>query len=179
MRSTTTLKRYDGDQIVLLNQDFDIIGLNDPRKSKAKWAQLEIRSVQHTGTCFLHELLKKNGWYVRARHFGVAEGFTICPIREPKMAYITWKSRGRKEDFLTQWEKFNRAFIENDDLHVIPVDTDDREGYLSKLGERLKCHLSTDWRPVESRPRLEVDIDYDLLQKVHELSVVRKFYAPL
>ncbi len=171
------LKRYDGDQIVLLDDEFNIVGLNDPRTSKAKWAQLQVRSVQHTGTCFLHDLLRENGWYVRTTHFNPVnrEGFLISPIRNPEEVWKTWCSQERREDFEQMWNLFNDTFLNNPDLHIVPVDTEDREDHLKKLGQRLKCNLKTNWKPVNTHVRKNFK-ERDLTS-IYDLPVVRKFYG--
>ena len=175
-------KRYEGDQIVLLDEDYNVIGLNDPKASKATWAQLQVRSVQHTGTHFVYELLRKFGWDARCMHFtkeNKESGFIISPIRDPRKCYITWISRKRKENFLEQWKLFNEAYLTNKDLYVIPIDTIDRDQRLEELSNKLKCHLKTNWKPVGSREHVEVDIDKDVLEEVYSLPVVRKFYAAI
>lgn len=173
-------KRYDGDRVVWIDDEFTIIGPNDPHVS-TPWYQLEIRSVQHTGTNFLDQLLRDNGWYVRATHWTskLREGLTISPIRDPWMTYVTWISTRRNESYLGQWKLFNEAYLNNPDLWIVPVDTQDRDEHLQALAERLKCSLTTDWKPQNTHERLPVertDKVNDLLNEVYNLPVVRKFY---
>jgi len=135
-------------------------------------------SVQHTGTHFMIKLLQGNGFCVNASHFGNSKvsGFTVCPIRSPRSAYRTWVSRGFKsEDFATQWERFNNAFLTNDQLFVLPIDTFDRAIYLEELGGLLGKVLSTDWKKVSSLPNGEVP--YKDLTHICKLPLVEKFYA--
>ena len=173
------LKRYDGDQIVLIDEDFNIKGFNDPHKSKARWAQLQIRSVQHTGTGFIDDMLSKAGWKVRTTHYTEStvkdRGLIISPIRNPYDCYVTWISRKRTEDFFQTWRWFNEMYLENPDLIVVPIDTEDREDHLQNLCKKLKCHIVTNWKPVNSEPR--EDVKPINLDEIFKLDVVRKYYG--
>jgi hypothetical protein len=183
LQNRRKIKRYDGERIVLLDDEFNIVGLNDKHKSNAHWALLQILSVMHTGTNFLIDLLRNNGWYVKSNHW-VANDMTlkslvICPIRDPLKTYITWVSRNRKDDFLGQWTLFNQAYLNNPDLHIVPVDTQDRGSHLDALSTRLKCQLNTGWQPLGSGVRRDVEITdsaKNLLTQVYNLPVVKKFY---
>lgn len=171
------LKRWEGDQFVLMDYDFNVIDHNPTPGVQAKWAQLEIRSVQHTGTNFLNQLLRNHGWISRASHYLPVNrsGFLISPIRRPEDVWVTWCSSERKEDFFEVWSLFNQTYLDNDELIIVPVDTDDREDHLSKLSERLKCNIKTNWEPVESRPHRNF-IERDL-SDIYNLEVVRKYYG--
>lgn len=173
------LKRYTAgrEDWVLLDEDFNVLEGKDHRS--ARWAQLEIRSVQHTGTNFIHKVLMDAGWNCRATHWTNANvkdtGLMISPIRNPKDVWVTWCSRDRQEDFNHMWSLFNQVYLENPNLFIVPVDTEDREDYLNLLSQRLKCDLKTDWTPVESREHKNY-MDRDL-SNIYELPVVRKFYG--
>ncbi len=179
------LKRYTPgrETFVLLDKDYNVIGPGD-KYTHARWAQLNVYSVQHTGTNFIHKVLMDAGWNCRVTHWTSAnveiDGIVISPMRDPWKTYITWVSRQRKEDFLGQWKLYNKAFVRNPNLYIVPIDTEDREEHLSRLSKKLKCELNTDWKPVESRNRVPVERTEavnKILDEVYSLPVVRKFYA--
>ena len=164
-----------------LDKEFNVVYRGPYRKpyyDGVQWAPLQVRSVHHTGTDFINKVLKDAGWNeTRSCHWDAdrrSEGLMISPIRNPSDSYITWESRGRTEDFFLLWKIFNKAFLKNKDLFIVPVDTSDRQDWLDKLSSRLKCKLKTDWKPVNSQPRKEVEkID---LSEIYKLPVVEKFY---
>lgn len=177
------LKRHYRDSFILMDHDYNVIDWNPTPGVPAIWAQLELKSVQHTGTNFLNKVLTDAGWTVRATHWAAKnlydKPFTISPIRNPWDTYVTWISRRRNDSYLGQWLLFNAAFEALDDLYIVPVDTEDRDYYLNLLSQRLKCELTTDWKPVESQRRIPVEkTNYvrQILHRVYQLPVVKKFY---
>lgn len=171
-------QRQDGQDFVLLDADYNVIDRQEGRSFRNyPSAKLSVHSVYHTGTNFIAKLLRKAGWMsVGACHWVAVpkdEGFVISPIRDPWATYVTWQSRGRTEDFYGLWERFNRAYENNPELMICPVDTDDRQVYLDALSEKIHCELPTDWSPVESGPRKSVGwVD---LSDVYNLPVVKRF----
>lgn len=172
------LKRRQGDSFVLLDDAFNVIDEHPKNGVQAIWAQLQVSTVQHTGTNFVAKLLTDAGWTVRATHWTAQnvldKGFVISPIRDPWKTYVTWVSRNRNDSFFGQWQLFNQAYLTNPDLYILPIDTADRCDYLMHLSERLKVQLKTDWKPVESRPHKTVKPTD--LSNVYDLPVVKKFY---
>jgi len=98
--------------------------------------------------------------------------FIISPIRDPYHVYRTWYSRGKfGPDFYKEWNRFNSA---RDSVHILPVDTNDREEHLKNLGEKMGLELKTQWKPIEHMERFEPpEID---LSEVYNLPVVREYY---
>jgi len=175
------LKRKHGDSFVLVDQDLNVIDWNPPDHTSARWVQLDVRSVQHTGTDFLHGILMDAGWNCRVTHWTKANakdpGLLISPIRKPEDCWVTWCSRDRKEDFYEMWSLFNQVYLENHNLMIVPIDTEDRDEHLQRLSERLKCELKTDWSPKNSRPHQNYkERDFS---DIYELPIVRRFYANL
>lgn len=141
---------------------------------------IKVRSVQSTGSHFIMKLLRRNGFHVNLHHFDKhqTEGLVVCPIRDPWDTYVTWKSKkyGDKfNDYDTQWCRFNQAWLDNDELFVLPIDISHRLRYLVKLGKVLDTRLTTDWKKEGSIPHIQVEkVD---LSHIYELPVVRKFYG--
>lgn len=175
-------KRYKGHgdkTVILLDDEYNVIGENDRHNSKAKWARIEVLSVQHTGTQFICKVLNDAGWMdLNVHHYGAprAAGLVVSPIRDPFDTWVTWCSRDRKEDFFTAWRQFNEMYQSNPDLYIVPVDTLSRQMYLNLLASRLKCELKTDWEPVSSSDHKNFKL-IDLTE-IYELPVVKRYYFP-
>lgn len=143
---------------------------------------IRLLSVVHTGTHFLMDLFKANGIDNYSHcHYGVqtpiiTQELIVSPIRDPWACYVTCISRGHLDDsFWMGWREFNARFLFEGDLWIVPVDTDSRGVLLSLLSLRLGVPLITDWKPVRSGPRLEVEpVD---LSEIYNLPVVKKFYS--
>ena len=182
-------KRYAGhgdDSIVLLNDNLEVIGGDPSLGKRAKWYEIRLHTVQHTGTNFMMKVLNDAGWrYIQSYHWKrnrtpvpesrYVEDFVISTIRKPEDVYVTWVSRQRKEDFFEIWGLLNRAFENNPNLYIVPVDLPCRNLYLERLAKKLHCELKTDWEPVASGQRVEVEpID---LTEIYNLPVVKHFYG--
>jgi len=151
-----------------------------------KYSTYCIRSVPHTGTRFLSRLLDTHGIQLPDYHFweflpedliAGYPGLKICPIRDPKMVYVTWASKKGKvmSMYYTAWALFNELYMSGEEVFVLPIDTPDREEHLKALSKRLEVDLKTDWTPVGSEPRLQVEIPD--LSGIYRLDVVKKFYS--
>jgi len=154
---------------------------------KAVWYEVNLHTVQHTGTNFMMKILNDAGWkYINSYHWKrnrtrvpesrFTEDFVISTIRNPRDVYITWVSRQRKEDFLELWQLFNRAFENNQNLHIVPVDIPSGRIYLQRLSKKLHCDLITDWKPVGSEPHKD-NIEIPDLSAIYDLPVVKHFYG--
>jgi len=139
---------------------------------------IRVYSVPHTGTTFLRGLLVDAGLDVEVAHFGKKaiklDAPIVCPIRDPEKQYITWKTRETNVDCFESWRIFNHLY-ENHSLHIIPVDGEGRDVYLSILSDYLGKELKTDWTPLNSRPRKAIEVPD--LSEIYNLPVVRRFYG--
>lgn len=174
------LKRRHGDSFVLLDESLNVVDWNPKPGVEAKWAELDIISVPHTGTNFLNKLVTDAGFMtVRCHHWQKKdldkEGLILSPIRDPWKTWITWQSRNRQDDFFESWFLFNQVYQENPYLFILPIDTPAKFDYLKMLSCMLKVDIQTDWSPVESQPHKEV-VKKDL-SAIYNLSVVKKFYC--
>ncbi len=143
-----------------------------------------IRSVPHTGTHFIRELLESHGIKLVAHHFWdfMNDDFyspytelKICPIRDPSLCYVTFVSRDKDlHNYWAAWRLFNELYEIEDNVYIVPVDTPDRDTYLQQLSLALDVNLETDWKPVAREPRKQVDIPD--LTEIYQLPVVKKFY---
>jgi hypothetical protein len=137
---------------------------------------INIISIPYTGTHFIKNLLESAGLKVRARHVEAWEptpDLIIAPIRNPLDVYISWISNERDQDFFKKWKDFNKMF-EEQNLFILPIDTEDRDCYLAELSSVLGVKLKTDWKPINQKVRRGVEtVD---LSEVYSLPVVRKFY---
>ena len=96
---------------------------------------INIISIPYTGTHFIKNLLESAGLKVRARHVEAWEptpDLIIAPIRNPLDVYISWISNERDQDFFKKWKDFNKMF-EEQNLFILPLDTEDRDDYLAEL----------------------------------------------
>lgn len=148
--------------------------------SRQELDRISILSVKHTGTNFIHQLLREFIGEVRSSHYNSLESFTtpeiiISPIRDPWRVYRTWYSRGRfGPEFFSEWNIFNEAW-KTGKVHIVPIDTEDKQKHLDGLSDILNTKLSTDWTPVESMTRYNPpEID---LSKIYNLEVVKHFYG--
>ena len=101
--------RMDGKQFVILDDELDIVSRHRKVPGNAIWHWVDICSVPHTGTNFLHQLISNAGFQCRTGHTFREGG--ICPIRDPWETYVTWVSRGRDTDLFEQaWREFDEAY---------------------------------------------------------------------
>lgn len=144
---------------------------------------IRLLSVVHTGTHFMMELFKRNGIENFSHyHYGskaepkLLNQLIVSPIRDPLACYVTCVSRDHLDDhFWKGWQQLNWHFEREPDMWVIPVDTPDRDEQLNLLGMRLGFPLETDWQPVKSGPRKEIEpVD---LSEIYDLPVVQAFYT--
>ena len=165
--------RMDGNQFVILDDELDVVSRHRKVPGNAVWHWIDICSVPHTGTNFLHQLISSAGFQCRTGHTFKENG--IAPIRDPWETYVSWVSRGKDTDgFEAAWKEFDEAYRELD-LFIVPIDTKDRELHLSNLERMLKVELPTDWAPVESEERVKVA--KKALKRVYDLPLVKKFYG--
>lgn len=165
--------RMEGKQFVILDDELDIVSRHRKVPGNAVWHWVDICSVPHTGTNFLHQLISGAGFQCRTGHTFRDGG--ICPIRDPWETYVTWVSRGRDTDlFEAAWREFDEAFHDLD-LFVLPIDTKKRELQLSNLERMLKVDLPTDWKAVESGERVKVT--KKPLKRIYDLPLVKKYYG--
>lgn len=147
--------------------------------SKFELDNISILSVKHTGTNFLHQIIREGIGDVRTAHYSSSNPdklpkIVLSPIRHPYDCFVTWYSRGRfGPDFFTEWKLLNECYLQSIPM-IVPVDTDQGPMYLQKMANKLDCILETNWEPVESQTRYTPpNID---LSEVYELEVVQKFY---
>ena len=149
-----------------------------------------VYSVPHTGTHFSVDLLAQHGIITKSHHFNINPRWLdnsrmttdfpkICPIRDPRAAWVTWNSReqrmtdGRVEVFFGMWKVLDEV-CRRWDVTVLPVDTPDRDKYLVELGAVFNTELKTDWTPKGSGYRKDVEpID---MTEIFNLPIVKKFY---
>ena len=74
----------------------------------------------------------------------------ILTMRHPLQVFSSWVKRGREadHDFREMWTNLFRLKERFADSFWLPVDTEDREGRLQAISERLEHQFTTDWRPV-------------------------------
>ena len=136
-------------------------------------------SVKHTGTHFLSHLLSETIGPVRTTHWSalnkdMLSEITISPIRHPDLVYATWYSRDRfGPTFFVEWEVLNYNW-KKDRIHILPIDTDNRDFYLNQLSEILDVPLPTKWEPQGSSHRYEPPKTD--LSRVYDLEIVQAFY---
>ena len=148
---------------------------------------IKLYTIQHTGTFFFKDLLKKNNVPYNNGHLGdgikeLPGDIILCTIRDPKQTYISTRSRGRyitdyeKNRFAQAWKELNELWLnaKNTKTFFIPIDLPEKQKYLDALSKELGKELKTDWEPIGHRRHKNVSfID---LSSIYSLPVVKAFY---
>ena len=143
--------------------------------------QIQILSVQHSGSRSLRKIFISNGYdFVDIKHFTKPYHdikFAVAPIRDPIEVYRSWVSKGRTEDFFNAWWCFEQTYLLNPNVWIIPVDIPSlRNKYLENLGEYLHINFVTDWEIVGHTKRKK-EIEIPDLSEIYKLAVVSNFYS--
>lgn len=72
----------------------------------------------------------------------------IIPLRHPKVAAVSWKSRGRSQKQMCDAFRLLVKYLDPLEPHYLPIDTDHRQDFLDKINTDLELNLQTDWKPV-------------------------------
>lgn len=154
---------------------------------------ITVLTVPHTGTHFLASIFNNAKVpYVRS-HYGVGrdhldldESFIVSTLRDPVKTFKTWYYRNHLDkhgmQFIDCWLEYD-WYTKNENVFILPIDTQDREEKLKQLSNKIGLTLSTDWEPVSSmgdKPDLDknsgVPVFYlNALEKVKKLSIVKRY----
>jgi hypothetical protein len=149
---------------------------------------IKLYTIQHTGTFFFKDLLKKNNIKFNYSHLGegikaLPGDITLCTIRDPEQTYISTRSRGRyitdfeKHRFAQSWKELNELWLKSNTTKTffIPIDLPEKQQYLDALSKELGKEIKTDWEPIGHRRHKNVSlID---LSSIYNLPVVKAFYG--
>ncbi len=117
-----------------------------------------VPSVHHTGTKFVYEELlndlapgeRKLRMHCEDRfredlHMLCSMYPAIVPLRHPRTMAEGWKTRGKSLDELNrQWLVLEEE-VDFYDPYYLPLDSPDRDRYLTEINKALKLSMRTDW----------------------------------
>jgi hypothetical protein len=116
---------------------------------------LIVASVPHSGSRFVSELLRVPFWHVyqgESLERIFEHEVIVVPLRHPLAVAQSWKNRGKPivshpkhEPMVAMWRTLIDVIAPRKPFYV-PVDSDQREVYLAKLGKALRRRLKTDWK---------------------------------
>lgn len=137
-----------------------------------------VPTVQHTGSKFItaHLLAGQTKRDIKKGYVGPGVYFdhlwphkwewwqplldqfpAIVPLRHPSAVYESWRARGRPfREMTDQW----RVLIEKVDPYqpyYLPLDVEDRQGYLDRINTELGMNLTTEWKVVHSKWGTNID----------------------
>jgi hypothetical protein len=114
-----------------------------------------IASVPHSGSRFVSALLGVPFWHVyqgESLEKILGHDVIVVPLRHPMKVAQSWKNRGKPivshpkhEPMIAMWRTLIDVIAPLEPLYV-PVDSENRDVYLAKLGKATKRRLKTDWR---------------------------------
>lgn len=74
----------------------------------------------------------------------------IVPLRHPRTVAKGWKFRAKRLEVLgEQWQMLKEK-VDPYDPFYLPIDQDDRDKWLGRIGEELKWKFTTDWPVIGS-----------------------------
>lgn len=117
-----------------------------------------VASVPHSGSRFVSELVRAPFLHVYTTGESLGEirkhDVIVVPVRHPMAVAQSWKNRGKPivshpkhEPMMAMWRTLIDVIAPLKPYYV-PVDSENREQYLAKLGKRIRRKLTTDWRKV-------------------------------
>lgn len=148
---------------------------------------IRLRTVPHTGTRFMMELLSRHLLNYNGRHYGkdkvgIVGDLVLTTLRHPVSCYETYVRCGNKiDEYYRAWHELNEAHYIEKDMWFIPVDIVHlRDRMLKQFGDRVGVELQTDWKPKGHTERYfpaPIIPEDRVYTEIMELPMVRQFYC--